>query len=144
MLIDCGQSEFRAVACGDCLVTVLAERGPGFMGAGRESGRGRNKDVSNGDTGRKKVDITVSSRRVGGAPVRANPPEGVPGRHAFGALELRGLGALAAAGLVPPLRDRPVSKAPRVILVLWSLAGAVIGKTRATLAETVETAYCFH
>jgi hypothetical protein len=25
MLIDCGQCEFRAVACGDCLVTVLVE-----------------------------------------------------------------------------------------------------------------------
>jgi hypothetical protein len=144
MLIDCGQCEFRAVACGDCLVTVLVERGPGFTGAGRESGGGRNKDVSNGGTRRKKDDIAVGSRRVGGAPVRANPPESVPGRHAFGAPELRGLGALAAAGLVPPLRYRPVNKAAPAIVALQSLACAVIGKTRATRAEAVETAYCFH
>jgi hypothetical protein len=144
MLIDCGHCEFRAVACGDCLVTVLVESGSRNSGGRRESDRRRNNDVSNGDTRHKRADITAVPRRAGGAPGRANPPEDVPGRHAFGALELRGLSALAAAGLVPPLRYRPANTAADVIVALCSLAYGVIGESEATLAETVETAYCFH
>ncbi len=144
MLIDCGQCEFRAVACGDCLITVLVESGSRNSGGRRESDRRRNNDVSNGDTRHKRADITAVPHRAGGAPGRANPPEGVPGRHAFGALELRGLSSLAAAGLVPPLRYRPANKAAGVIVALYGLAREVTGESGPTLAETVETAYCFH
>ena len=94
--------------------------------------------------GAKRADITAVPHRAGGAPGRANRPEGVPGRHAFGALELRGLSTLAAAGLVPPLRYRPANKAAGVIVALCILPCGVIGESGATLAETVETAYCFH
>jgi hypothetical protein len=138
------QYEFRAVACGDRPVTVLVESKSRNSGGRRESDRRRNKDVSNGDTRRKRADITAVPNRAGGAPGRANPPEGVPGRHAFGALELRGLSALAAAGLVPPLRYRPANKAAGVIVALSGLACGVTGESGATLAETVEMVYCFH
>ena len=66
MVINCAQCEFRPVACGDCLVTVLA--------------------------GKKE---TMDTKHVTGA------------NHALGAQELRALGVLATAGLVPPLRYRP-------------------------------------
>ena len=70
------------------------------------------------------------------------------GRQALGARELQALGALAAAGLVPPLRYRPAppagrstsaTKAAAVIVALYGLACAVIGETRARLAEPVES-----
>jgi hypothetical protein len=118
MLIDCGQCEFRAVACGDCLVTVLVENGSSGAAGGRESEPRRNKDVSNGDGRRKRDDIAAGRHRADGAAGRENPPGGVPGCHALGALELRGLSTLAAAGLVPPLRYRLVKKAARVIVAL--------------------------
>jgi hypothetical protein len=117
MLIDCGQCEFRAVACGDCLVTALVESGSSHA-RGQKSERGRNKDVSNGDTQRKRADIAAGPRRMAGATDLTGRPGDIPGRHAFGALELQGLGTLAAAGLVPPLRFRPVRKSARVIVAL--------------------------
>jgi hypothetical protein len=117
MLIDCGQCEFRAVACGDCLVTALVENGANPTGE-RKSERGRNKDVSNGDVRRKRGDIAAIPRRVAGAMDHAYGPGGRPGRHAFGALELRGLSTLASAGLVPPLRYRSANKATREIVAL--------------------------
>jgi hypothetical protein len=109
MLIDCRQCEFRTVACGDCLVTVLVENGASPTGE-RKSERGRNKDVSNGDVRPKRGDIAAIPRRVAGAMDHADGPEGRSSRHAFGALELRGLSALASAGLVPPLRYRSANK----------------------------------
>lgn len=76
MVIDCGRCELRELACGDCLVTVLAE--PGSDGRqGREDSRQSRSAAS----------------------------------FALGAQELRALGALAAAGMVPPLRFRPVPAA---------------------------------
>jgi hypothetical protein len=72
-------------------------------------------------------------------------------RQALGARELQALSALAAAGLVPPLRYRPAppatagsrstsaAKAAAVIVALYGLARAVIGETRARLAEPVES-----
>jgi hypothetical protein len=77
MVINCSQCEFRPVACGNCLVTVLAE------------------DKETMDT----QDVT-----------------GV--NHALGAQELRALGVLATAGLVPPLRYRPAQ--------LSNLVGAIV------------------
>ena len=117
MLIDCAQCEFRAVACGDCLVTALVESGASPAGE-RKSESGRNKDVSNGGTRRKRGDIAAGPRRVAGAADRAGRPGGLPSRHAFGALELRGLSALATAGLIPPLRYRSANKPAREILAL--------------------------
>ena len=117
MLIDCAQCEFRAVACGDCLVTALVESGAG-PARERKSEYGRNKGVSNGGTRRKRGDIAAGPRRVAAAVDRSGSPEGLPSRHAFGALELRGLSALATAGLVPPLRYRAVGKATREIVAL--------------------------
>ena len=69
MVIDCGRCELRERACGECLVTVLADTG---------------------DDG--------------------NHTRSAPS-FALGAEELRALGALAAAGMVPPLRFRPVPAA---------------------------------
>ena len=120
MLIDCGQCAFRAVACSDCLVTALVENGTTPTGE-RKNERGRNKDVSNGDVWRKRGDIAAVPRRVAGATACADGPDDPgsrPSRHAFGALELRGLSALASAGLVPPLRYRSVNKATREIVAL--------------------------
>ena len=63
------------------------------------------------------------------------------GRRALGAQELRALSALAAAGLVPPLRFRPaVTKPGNVIVALRTLVCAVISKSGARLAEVVEPA----
>lgn len=64
------------------------------------------------------------------------------GRWALGAQELRALSVLAAAGLVPPLRFRPVqiTKPGTVIVALRTLAHAVIGETGTRLAEAVESA----
>ena len=42
----------------------------------------------------------------------------LPEVWALGALELRALGALAAADLVPPLRFRPVRKVTREVVAL--------------------------
>ena len=117
MLIDCGQCEFRAVACGDCLVTALVENEPGAAAAWK-SEPGRNKDVSNSGARRKGADITVGHHPGPRAADRARQSGDAPVRHAFGALELRGLSALAAGGLVPPLRYRPVNKPARVIVAL--------------------------
>jgi hypothetical protein len=78
MVIDCAQCEFRRVACGDCLVTVLMENGA--------DGKARNRHGK---------DNRRSGAGVG------------PGRRALGAQDLRALSALAAAGMVPPLRYRP-------------------------------------
>lgn len=91
MVIDCAQCEFRAVACGNCLVTVLAENGV------RENAR-NGRETDNGD-------------------IRAGIGTG---HHGLGAQELRALGALAAAGLVPPLRFRPaqVSELEAAIVAL--------------------------
>jgi hypothetical protein len=66
--------------------------------------------------------------------------------YALGAQELRALGVLASAGLVPPLRYKPaqVSETRNAIVALSSRARVVIGETGATLAEALETAKCFH
>ena len=117
MLIDCAQCEFRAVACGDCLVTALVESGASPTGE-RKSEYGRNKDVSNGIARRKRGDIAAGSHRGAGATDRADRPGGLASYYAFGALELRGLSALATAGLVPPLRFRSINKATREIVAL--------------------------
>ena len=91
MVIDCSQCEFRRVACGDCLVTVLAENG-----AGEKAQNGHGKD-------NRRTRVGVE-----------------PGRRALGAPELRALSALAAAGMVPPLRYRPapVSELEAAIVAL--------------------------
>jgi hypothetical protein len=117
MVIDCGRCQFRPVACGECLVTVLMEN---------ESPNNSRKDRE------------MDTRDVA-AETRA-------GRHALGAQELRALNVLAAAGMVPPLRYRPtsISKPDAAIVALPSRARAVICKTGPTLAEPLETAKCFH
>jgi hypothetical protein len=117
MVIDCARCQFRPVACGECLVTVLLEN---------ESSNNSRKDREM-DT----RDVTAETR---------------PGRHALGAQELRALNVLAAAGMVPPLRYRPApfSKPGAAIVALPSRARAVIGETGTTLAEALETAKCFH
>ncbi len=143
MLIDCGQCEFRKVACGDCLVTVLLENGSRGVHGG--SGQKRQKDVSNSKGGPVQANNASGRRRAAGSGAAAgDPPDGAARREAFGALELRALGTLAAAGLVPPLRYRPARKVTREIVALYSLARAVIGKPGTTRAEVVEMPYCFH
>jgi hypothetical protein len=86
-------------------------------------------------------DCLVTALHQGGGPAA---------RLALGARELQALSALAAAGLVAPLRFRPVpaarpavsnspAKAAAVIVALCSLACAVIGETGARLVEAVES-----
>jgi hypothetical protein len=91
MVIDCAQCEFRTVACGDCLVTVVADN----------------------DEKRTISKIMKKANRHLGHPVG-------PDRHALGAPELQALSVLAAAGLVPPLRYKPaqVSELDRAIVAL--------------------------
>jgi hypothetical protein len=91
MVIDCAQCQFRTVACGDCLVTVVVK-----SDEKRTISRIRKKD----------------NRGLGD---RLDP-----GRHALGAPELRALSVLAAAGLVPPVRYKPaqVSELERAIVAL--------------------------
>ena len=79
MVIDCTQCEFRMVACGDCLVTILAKND-------------EKRTFSNViEKGNQDIDAVAGT-----------------GRHALGAQELQALGVLARAGLVAPLRYRPV------------------------------------
>ena len=117
MVIDCAQCEFRAVACGDCLVTVLV-----------------NYDE-------KKTIQNIIKKGHQGIDVAAGT-----GRRALGAQELRALGVLAAAGLVSPLRYRSaqVNELADPIVALWSGAWPVIGETGTSLGEVLETAKCFH
>ena len=144
MLIDCGQCAFREVACGDCLITSLAGKESASVTVKRQKNISRNKQVSNGRAAHSAApDATARHRGVLG-PGAGSPSAADPDQHALGAVELRALGALAAAGLIPPLRFRPAEMPARVILALPGLARAVIGETRATLAEAVETTYCFH
>jgi len=78
MVIDCAQCQFRTVACGDCLVTILS----------KNDGK---RTISNAtEKGNRDIDTVAGT-----------------GRHALGAQELRALGVLARAGLVAPLRYRP-------------------------------------
>ena len=78
MVIDCTQCEFRMVACGDCLVTILSKND-------------EKQTISNViEKGNRDIDTVAGT-----------------GRRAPGAQELRALGILAKAGLVPPLRYRP-------------------------------------
>ena len=77
MVIDCAQCEFRVVACGDCLVTALV-----------------------------KNDEKRTIRNVINKGNRDTVAAAGTGRHALGAQQLRALGVLATAGLVPPLRYR--------------------------------------
>ena len=142
MLIDCGQCEFRKVACGNCLVTVLLENGS--RGVHGSPGQKRKKGVSNSKGDAVQANSASARRRAAGSAAGADLPDGAHRREAFGALELRALSTLAAAGLVPPLRYRPVSKVTREIVALYSLGRAVIGKPGTTPAEAVEMAYCFH
>jgi hypothetical protein len=116
MVIDCAQCEFRAVACGDCLVTVLVNY---------DEKKTIRNIIKKGNQ-----DIDVAAR----TDVRA-----------LGARELRALGVLAAAGLVSPLRYRPtqVSRLAGAIVALWTRARVVIGETRTSLREVLETAKCF-
>jgi hypothetical protein len=117
MVIDCARCQFRPVACGECLVTVV---------------------LNNGSSNNSRKDREMDTRDVA-AETRA-------GRHALGAQELRALNVLATAGLVPPLRYRPapLRKPGSAIVALYSRARAVIGETEATLAESLEMAKCFH
>ncbi len=144
MLIDCGQCAFREVACGDCLITSLAGKESVSVPAKRQKNISRNKQVSNGRSAHSAAPAAAARHRVVLGPDAGSPSVADPDQHALGAVELRALGALAAAGLIPPLRFRPAEMAARVILALPGLARAVIGETRATLAEAVETTYCFH
>jgi NAD(P)H-hydrate repair Nnr-like enzyme with NAD(P)H-hydrate dehydratase domain len=91
MVIDCAQCEFRLVACGDCLVTVVVKS----------------------DENRTIQKVMKKGNRGLGDPVGAD-------RHALGAPELRALSALAAAGLVSPLRYKPaqVNEPERAIVAL--------------------------
>ena len=144
MLIDCGQCAFREVACGDCLITSLAGNESAGAPAERQKNSSRNKDVSNGRAAHSAApDAAVRHWAVLG-PGAGSPSAADPDRHALGAVELRALGALAAAGLIPPLRFRPAGTPARVIVALLGLGRAAIHETRATLAEAVETTYCFH
>ena len=144
MLIVCGQCAFREVACGDCLITSLAGNESAGLAAERQKNIGRNKEVSNGRAAHRAApDAAVRHRAVLG-PGAGSRSAADPDQHALGAVELRALGTLAAAGLIPPLRFRPAEMPARVIVALPGLARAVIGETRATLAEAVETTYCFH
>jgi hypothetical protein len=142
MLIDCGQCEFHKVACGDCLVTVLLDNGSHSVHS--RAGLKRKKDVSNAKGGPAQANTASGRRRTAGSGAGRDLPDGAPRVEAFGALELRALGTLAAAGLVPPLRYRPARKVTREIVALYSLARAVIAKPGATPAEVVEMPYCFH
>jgi hypothetical protein len=147
MLIDCGQCAFREVACGDCLITSLAGKESASVPAVRQKNinrNKRNKEVSNGRAAHSAAPAAAARHRVVLGPGAGSPSAADPDQHALGAVELRALGALAAAGLIPPLRFRPAEMPARVILALPGLARAVIGETRATLAEAVETTYCFH
>jgi hypothetical protein len=91
MVIDCAQCQFRTVACGDCLVTVVVK-----------------SDEKRTISRIMKKDNRGLGDRLG------------PGRHALGAPELRALSVLAAAGLVPPVRYKPaqVSELERAIVAL--------------------------
>jgi hypothetical protein len=91
MVIDCTQCQFRTVACGDCLVTVLVK-----------------SDEKRTISGIMKRDNRGLGGRVG------------PDHHALGAPELRALSVLAAAGMVPPVRYKPaqVSELERAIVAL--------------------------
>jgi hypothetical protein len=142
MLIDCGQCEFHKVACGDCLITALLDNGSHSVHSGR--GQKRKKDVSNSKGDPAQADTASGRRHAAGPGAGRELPGGAPRIDAFGALELRALGTLAAAGLVPPLRYRPVGKVTREIVALYALARAVIGKPGTTPAEVVEMPYCFH
>jgi hypothetical protein len=91
MVIDCAQCEFRAVACGDCLVTDLV-----------------------------RYDETKTIRNVIRKGHQDIDAAARTGYQAFGAQELRALGVLATAGLVSPLRYRPtqVSELETAIVAL--------------------------
>jgi hypothetical protein len=91
MVIDCAQCQFRTVACGDCLVTVVVK-----------------SDEKRTISRIMKKDNRGLGDRLG------------PDRHALGAPELRALSVLAAAGLVPPVRYKPaqVSELERAIVAL--------------------------
>lgn len=91
MVIDCAQCQFRMVACGDCLVTV----------------------VVNSDENRTIEKVKKKGNRGLGDPIGAD-------RHALGAAELAALSALAAAGLVSPLRYKQaqVNEPERAIVAL--------------------------
>ncbi len=142
MLIDCGQCEFRKIACGDCLVTVLLENGS--RGVHGSPAQKRKKDVSNAKGAPVQANSASARRRAAGSAVGGDVPDGAPRREAFGARVLRALNTLAAAGLVPPLRYRPARKVTCEIVALYSLARAVIGEPGTTPAEAVEMPYCFH
>ena len=144
MLIDCGQCAFREVACGDCLITSLARKESASVPAKRQKNINRNKEVSNGRAAHLAAPGPAARDWAMPGPGAGSPSAADPDQHALEAVELRALGALAAAGLIPPLRFRPTGMPARVILALPGLARAVIGETRATLAEAVETTYCFH
>lgn len=118
MVIDCGQCAFRDVACGDCVITALAENETPGVAAGPHRNQKRNKDVSTGGRRHINGDIVTPGHLPGAIAPGGRPPGDAPRRYALGALELRGLGTLAAAGLVPPLRFRPANKAPRGIVAL--------------------------
>jgi hypothetical protein len=108
------------------------------------AGLKRKKDVSNAKGGPAQANTASGRRRTADSGTGRDLPDGAPRVEAFGALELRALGTLAAAGLVPPLRYRPARKVTREIVALYSLARAVIAKPGATPAEVVEMPYCFH
>ena len=118
MLIDCGQCAFREVACGDCLITSLAGIESVGAPAERQKNSGRNKDVSNGRAAHSAARDAAVRRRAVPGPGAGRPSAAGPDRHALRAVELRALGALAAAGLIPPLRFRPAERPARVIVAI--------------------------
>src|SRR5579875_4018104 len=113
MVIDCTQCQFRMMACGDCLVTVVV------------------KSDENQTIQKRKKSGNRGLGDLGGAD-----------RHALGAAELAALSALAAAGLVAPLRYKQaqVSEPERAIVALWTRGWGAIGETGTSLGEVLETA----
>jgi hypothetical protein len=118
MLIDCGQCAFREVACGDCLITSLARNESAGVPAERQESSSRNKDVSNGRAAHSAAPGAAARHRAVLGPGAGSPPAADPDLHALGAVELRALGTLAAAGLIPPLRFRPAEMPARVIVAI--------------------------
>ena len=117
MVIDCAQCQFRVVACGECLVTALVKN---------DEKRTIRNVINKGNS-----DPAAAAGT---------------GRNALGAQQLRALGVLAAAGLVPPLRYRSaqVSALEAAIVALSTRARVVIHETGSSLREALETAKCFH
>jgi hypothetical protein len=99
MLIDCETCTARPTGCADCVVTVLLGAPPGWQSADPVvvplTGRARTPERADRDPAITAEDVVV-------------PPTGVVVE--FDDVERRAVNALAAAGLVPPLRHRDGSQ----------------------------------